>query len=135
MLLRRVFVRLAFAMISGITIRVPRFRKSIKAPGNNKRHARQTFGGYVARKFPLSTRSWLACGKILRNSAIGVVRFLHNAMRPHAERIATTGKGVTSEIMGSVAMIEIMSQGGLTTGSTGQSRRTVQGPTITTTNK
>jgi hypothetical protein len=133
MLMRRVFVSFAFAMISGITIQSSAFSQEYQ--GTYKRHARQTFGGYVARKFPLSTRSWLACGKILRNSAIGVVRFLHNAMRPHAERIATTGKGVTSEIMGSVAMIEIMSQGGLTTGSTGQSRRTVQGPTITTTNK
>ena len=47
------------------------------------------------------TESWLAYGEILRNSAIGAARFLNKAtMLPHVARIATTGKGVTIEIMG-----------------------------------
>ena len=46
------------------------------------------------------TGSWLAYAEILRNSAIGAVRFLHEAMRLHVVRIVTTGKDVTIEIMG-----------------------------------
>ncbi|KRR14852.1 hypothetical protein CQ12_28735 [Bradyrhizobium jicamae] len=48
---------------------------------------------------------------MLRNSAIGAARFLHRAMRPHVVRIATTGKGVTIEIMDRGAPIEILGQG------------------------
>jgi hypothetical protein len=79
------------------------------------------------------TGSWLAYGKILRTSAIGAARFLHKGMRPRVVRIATTGKGVTIEIMCRGATIEIMGQG-LTTGTTGQGLTTVQGPTIMATN-
>jgi hypothetical protein len=72
------------------------------------------------RKFPMWTGSWLAYGEILRNSAVGAVRFLNKAtMRPHVVRIASTGKGVTIEIMGK----------GATTGNTGQ------GVTTMTTNE
>jgi len=81
------------------------------------------------RKFPMWTGSWLAYGEILRNSAIGAARFLNKAtMRPHVVRIATTGKGVTIEIMGK----------GVTTGNTGQgvtTGNTGQGVTTMTTNE
>jgi hypothetical protein len=57
----------------------------------------------------MRTGSWLAYGEILHNSAIGAARFLNKAtMRPHAVRIATTGKDVMIEIIGR----------GLTTGTT-----------------
>ena len=61
--------------------------------------------------------SWLAYGAILRNSAIGAARFLNKAtMRPHVVRIATTGKGVTIEIMGHVTRGTTVQ--GVTTGTT-----------------
>ncbi|KRQ99407.1 hypothetical protein CQ12_40460 [Bradyrhizobium jicamae] len=80
------------------------------------------------------TGSWLAYGEILRNSAIVAARFLHKAKRPHVVRIATTGKGVTIEIMNRGATIAIMAQGPMTE-TTAQSRTTVQSRTIMTTNK
>jgi hypothetical protein len=82
----------------------------------------------------MRTGSWLAYGETLRNSAIGAALFLHKAKRPHAARIATTGKGVTIEIMDRGATIEIMGQGHMTE-TTGQGLTTDQGLTITTTNK
>ena len=72
------------------------------------------------RKSPMWTGSWLAYGEILRNSVIGAARFLNKAtMRPHVVRIATTGKGVTIEIMGKGVTTEIMGRS-VTTGNTGQ---------------
>ncbi|QHO71377.1 hypothetical protein ACH79_00770 [Bradyrhizobium sp. CCBAU 051011] len=82
----------------------------------------------------MRTGSWLAYGETLRTSAIGAARFLHKATRRHVVRIATTGKGVTIEIMDRVATIVIMGQGPMTE-TTGQGLTTVQGLTIITTNK
>jgi hypothetical protein len=86
-------------------------------------------GGYVARKFPMWTGSWLAYGETLRNSAIGAAPFLHKAtMRPHVQRIATTGKGVmigvTIEVMGRGVTTETTVQG-VTAGNTGQGLMTM----------
>ena len=118
----RIFLSFAISMGCASPFKVPRFRKSIGERGNNKGPARPTSGGYAARKSPMWTGSWLAYGEILRNSAIGAARFLNKAtMRPHVVRIATTGKGVTIEIMGR----------GVTTGTTVQgvtTGTTVQGP-------
>ena len=111
--------------VAASPFRVPRFRKSIGERGNNKRLAPPTSGGYAARKSPMWTGSWHACGEIPRNSAIDAARFLTKAMRPQVVRIATTSKDVTIEIMGGGATIEIIGQG-LTT---------VRGPTMRKTNK
>lgn len=57
-------------------------------------------------------------------------------MRPHAAKIATTGRDVTIniEIMDRGATIEIMDQG-LIAGTTGRGLATLQGLTILTTSK
>jgi hypothetical protein len=77
------------------------------------------------RKSPMWTESWLAYGEILRNSAIGAARFLNKAtMRPHVVRIATTGKGVTIEIMGREVTTGITGKD-VTIGNTGQGLMTM----------
>jgi hypothetical protein len=90
-------------------------------------------GGYAARKSLMSTGSWLAYGGILRNLAIGVVRFLHNARRRHVVTIASTDLGAMIEIMNSGVTIETMDHGLTRIETTGQGL--IQGLTTTMTNK
>src|SRR5712675_2771199 len=70
-----------------------RFRKSIEEPRNNRWPARRTSGGCAARRFPMWTESWRACGEILHNSADHAVQSLKQALtRPD---VAMTSRGLT----------------------------------------
>jgi hypothetical protein len=117
----RIFLSFAITMGCSITLQSTAFSQEYRGTWEQQRAC--------TRKSPMWTGSWLAYGEILRNSAIGAARFLNKAtMRPHVVRIATTGKGVTIEIMGKGVTTEIMGRS-VTTGNTGQ------GVTTMTTNE
>jgi hypothetical protein len=66
---------LRWRWVAASPFKVPRLHKNIGERGNNKRPARPTSGGCVARKSPTWAGSWLAYGEIRRNSADGARGF------------------------------------------------------------
>jgi hypothetical protein len=114
--------------VAASAFKVPRLHKNIGEPGNNKRPARPTSGGCVARRSPMWAGSWLAYGEIRRNSAHGAARFSRKViMSPDAVRIAITDKGLWTGITSK----------GVTTGTTarGLTESTAPGLTTMTTNR
>ena len=92
-----------------------RFRKSIEEPRNNRWPARRTSGGCAARRSPMWTESWRACGEILHNSADHAVRSLKQA--PTRPDVAMTSRGLTIGTIGRDLTIATMGQGLTTTNS------------------
>jgi hypothetical protein len=93
--MRAHLIFLITAIAAGCSISLPTtvFPQQYRERGNNKEPAPLTFGDYAARKFLMWIGSWLACGETLRNSAIVAARYLHNATRPPAVRIAIMSRG------------------------------------------
>ena len=92
-----------------------RFRKSIEERQNNRWPARRMSGGCAARRFPMWTESWRACGEILHNSVDHAARSLKQA--PTRPDVTMTSRGLTIGTIGRDLTIATMGQGLTTTNS------------------
>jgi hypothetical protein len=106
---------LRFRSVAASLLKMWRFRKSIEEPRNNRWPARRTSGGCAARRSPMWTESWRACGEILHNSANHAVRLLNQP--PTRPDVATTSRGLTIGTIGRDLTIATMGRDLTTTDS------------------
>lgn len=130
----RTFLSFALATACGITLQSSAFSQEYRGTWEQQRACTPDVWRICGAQIPDVERIVACLRRKLRTSAIGAARFLQNATFPQAVRIATTGKGVTIEIMDHVATIVNMGQGPMTETS-GRGRTMAQGLTRISTTK